>query len=69
MQLSFGEPIPVSELATGPEAAGELVENTLWPEVQAEYGRLRARPGLIAAGIAAAGLGGLLLRRRGRKRR
>jgi hypothetical protein len=32
----------------------------LWPEVEEEFQRLRARPGLIAA----LGIGGLLIRRR-----
>jgi LPXTG-motif cell wall-anchored protein len=50
-----------------PEVAGELVEESLWPQVEGEYRRLRARPTLIAAGLAALGLaGGLLLRRRRR---
>jgi 1-acyl-sn-glycerol-3-phosphate acyltransferase len=47
--------------------AGELVEESLWPQVEGEYRRLRARPTLIAAGLAALGVGGgLLLRRRRR---
>ena len=66
VQVAFSPPIPVSELAATPDAAGELVEGTLWPEVETSYRRLRARPGLIAAGIAAVGLGGLLVRRRRR---
>jgi 1-acyl-sn-glycerol-3-phosphate acyltransferase len=36
----------------------------LWPEVEEEFQRLRARPGLIAAALAALGIGGLLIRRR-----
>jgi 1-acyl-sn-glycerol-3-phosphate acyltransferase len=70
VQIAFSEPIPVSQLASTPEAAGELVENLLWPEVESEFRRLRARPGVIAAGLAALGVGGgLLVRRRGRSRR
>jgi len=72
VQVAFSEPIPVSELASTPEAAGELVERTLWPEVESEFRRLRSRPGLIAAGLTALGIGGGLLvrsRRRGRGRR
>jgi 1-acyl-sn-glycerol-3-phosphate acyltransferase len=67
VQVAFSEPIPVSHLASTPEAAGELVQDTLWPEVESEFRRLRSRPGLIAAGVAALGIGGgLLLRRRRR---
>jgi hypothetical protein len=40
----------------------------LWPTVSDDYRRLKAGPGLVAAGVAAAGLG-LLLERRRRKRR
>jgi 1-acyl-sn-glycerol-3-phosphate acyltransferase len=68
VQVAFAEPIAVAELAASPEAAGTLVSDTLWPSVEGEYRRLRARPTLIAAGLAAVGLGGGLLFRR-RKRR
>jgi 1-acyl-sn-glycerol-3-phosphate acyltransferase len=69
VQVAFAAPIPVSELAATPEAATELVEQALWPEVEGEFRRLRARPGLIAAGLAALGIGGGLLVRRERSRR
>jgi 1-acyl-sn-glycerol-3-phosphate acyltransferase len=65
VQVAFAEPIPAAHLPSTPEAAGELVEGRLWPEVEGEYRRLRARPGLVAAGLAALGLGGgLLVQRR-----
>ena len=65
VQVAFSAPIPVSELPATPEGAGELIEGKVWPEVESEYGRLRSRPGLIAAGLAAAGLGaGLAVRQR-----
>ena len=57
VQVAFGEPIPASSLPSTPEAAGELIEGRLWPEVEGEYRRLRARPGVIAAGLTAVGLG------------
>jgi 1-acyl-sn-glycerol-3-phosphate acyltransferase len=70
VQVAFAEPIPVSELPPTPEGAGELIESKVWPEVESEFGRLRARPGLIAAGLAAAGLGaGLAVRARRRRAR
>jgi 1-acyl-sn-glycerol-3-phosphate acyltransferase len=69
VQVAFSPPIAVSDLAPTPEAASELIEGVVWPSVEGEYRRLRARPTVIAAGLAALGLGGgLLLRRRKRRR-
>lgn len=68
VQVSFGEPIDVRALEATPEAAADLVEETLWPEVEGQFGRLRARPTLIAAGLAALGIGGGLALRRRRRR-
>jgi hypothetical protein len=67
--VAFAEPIPSHELAATPEAAGELVEGKLWPEVEGEYRRLKARPTAVAAGLAALGLGGGLLVQRQRRAR
>jgi 1-acyl-sn-glycerol-3-phosphate acyltransferase len=70
VQVAFAEPIAAHELASTPEAAGLLVEEKLWPEVEGEYRRLRARPTLIAAGLAALGVGsGLLVQRQRAARR
>ena len=69
VQVAFSEPIPVSDLAATPDAAATLISDTLWPEVEGEYRRLRARPTLIAAGLAAIGIGGGLLARRRRRRK
>jgi 1-acyl-sn-glycerol-3-phosphate acyltransferase len=71
VQVAFSEPIPVERLPSTPEAAGELIEEKLWPEVEGSYRRLRGRPGLIAAGLAALGLGlgGAAVRRRAARRR
>jgi 1-acyl-sn-glycerol-3-phosphate acyltransferase len=68
VQIAFSEPISVARLAATPEVASELVEGTLWPEVEGQYRRLRARPTLIAAGLAALGIGGGVLLRSRRRR-
>ena len=68
--ISFGEPIEVAGLGPSPETAREIVAEELWPEVQREFGMLRAHRGLIAAGLAALGLGaGVATRRRRTQRR
>jgi 1-acyl-sn-glycerol-3-phosphate acyltransferase len=69
VQVAFAEPIEVAELVSSPEGAGELVEEMLWPEVQSEFRRLRDRPGLIAAGVAAIGVSGLVAGQQRRQRR
>jgi 1-acyl-sn-glycerol-3-phosphate acyltransferase len=66
VQVAFAKPIPVSEIAATREGAAELVDEMLWPEVEGEYRRLRARPTLAAAALAALGVGGFLIRRRRR---
>ena len=63
VQLTF-LPAVVPEAKAGPDAVSELIDERVWPAVQDEYGRLRAKPGLIAAGLAAIGIGGGLLARR-----
>jgi 1-acyl-sn-glycerol-3-phosphate acyltransferase len=57
VQVSFGEPIPVAGLEATPEDAGRLIDEAVWPVISEDYRRLRARPGLIAAGLAAVGIG------------
>jgi len=65
VRLSFGDPIPVEEIPATPEAAGNLLSDELWPEVEGQFGRLRAHPGLVAAGLAALGIGaGVAVKRR-----
>jgi len=64
VRIVFGEPIPVTDLAPTPEHAGMLLDQTLWPTVSEEYQKLRNTPGLIAGGLAAAGIGYALYRRR-----
>jgi 1-acyl-sn-glycerol-3-phosphate acyltransferase len=58
VQVAFTPAIAPAELESTPEAAAELIEGQVWPEVQREWHRLRSRPGLIAAALAALGLGG-----------
>ena len=68
VQVAFSEPVQVAELDAGPEAAADVIEEMVWPEVEGEYRRLRARPTVIAAGLAALGIGGGVLLRRKRRR-
>jgi 1-acyl-sn-glycerol-3-phosphate acyltransferase len=59
VQVSFAPAISPAELEATPEAAQELIEQQVWPEVEREFRRLRANPGVIAAIVAAlAGAGG-----------
>ena len=57
VQVSFAEPIPVADLQATPDDAGKLISDAVWPVVTDDYRKLRARPGVIAAGVAAVGLG------------
>ena len=62
VQLSFAPAITPAELEATPEAAADLIEEQVWPEVEREFRRLRANPGLIAAivaGLSAAAGGGV----------
>ncbi len=63
VQVAFGAPISVKELAATPEAAGRLVEGEVWPEVESQFRGLLSHPGVIAAGLAALGIGGAALAR------
>jgi 1-acyl-sn-glycerol-3-phosphate acyltransferase len=65
--VSFGEPIEVDARGPSPEAARELVSERVWPVVQREFGTLRSHPGLVAAALAALGVGaGVAMRKRRR---
>lgn len=69
VRLSFGEPIPVDGLEASRETAHELIAEEVWPEVEREFGRLRAHRGAIAVALAALGVGagaGIAARRRRR---
>jgi len=66
VQVAFAPAIEVGELAVTPEGAAEVVEGMVWPEVEGEFRRLRARPTVIAASLAALGIGGgVLAKQRG----
>jgi 1-acyl-sn-glycerol-3-phosphate acyltransferase len=66
VRIAFGEPIPVTDLSPTPEHAGLLLDQTVWPTISEEYDRLRASPGVVAAGLAALGVGYAVYRRRRR---
>ena len=68
VRVSFGEPVRVEAADPSPEAAGDLLEGKVWPEVERERERLLSHPGVIAAGIAALGLGAGVAARRRRRR-
>jgi len=68
VQIAFRPAIPAP--AGGAKEVSELIDQLVWPAVRDEYARLRAPPGLIAAGLGALGLGaGLLARRQSARRR
>jgi 1-acyl-sn-glycerol-3-phosphate acyltransferase len=58
VQVAFAPPVTPAEFEATPQAASELIEEHVWPQVEREYHRLRARRGLIAAALAALGAGG-----------
>ena len=67
VQLAFSAPVPAVDLPPTPEAAGELVEERVWPEVEKEFRGLLSRPGVIAAALTVLGAGvggGVAYRRR-----
>lgn len=57
VQIAFGAPILVDHLDATPEGAARLIETAVWPSITEDYRQLKARPGLIAGSLAAAGLG------------
>ena len=66
VRLVFGSPVSVEGLTATPEDASAAI-NAAWPQVTEEYTRWQNRPGLIAAGLAAVGLGAWVVRRQLRK--
>jgi 1-acyl-sn-glycerol-3-phosphate acyltransferase len=69
VQVAFAKPIPVGEVAASPEAAGQLMEGIVWPQIEGEFRRLRTRQSLIAAGLTALGVGGGVLVRQQRRKK
>ncbi|KRC48796.1 MULTISPECIES: lysophospholipid acyltransferase family protein [unclassified Nocardioides] len=66
VRIVFGTPVSVEGLEATPEDAASAI-GAAWPQVTEEYTRWQNRPGVIAAGAAALGLGAWLgWRRRGR---
>jgi 1-acyl-sn-glycerol-3-phosphate acyltransferase len=68
VQIAFLPPIS-PQPDHGPDEVSKLIDSRVWPAVRQEYGRLRANPGVIAAGLAALGVGGVMARRRRDARR
>ncbi len=63
VQLAFLPAIASEPALDGHDPASQLIDELVWPAVQERYGSLRASPGLIAALLAAIGVGGGLLAR------
>ena len=68
VRVSFGKPITVEPDEPTPDAAAELLDGRVWPEVERERERLLSHPGVIAAAVAALGLGAGVAARRRRRR-
>jgi 1-acyl-sn-glycerol-3-phosphate acyltransferase len=66
VRMVFGDPVPVEGLEATPEDAA-LAIGQAWPQVEQEYAKWQARPGVIVASAAAIGLGALVVSKR-RKR-
>lgn len=64
VQVTFLPAVEAAQLGSGPEAVSELIDGLVWPAVRQQYGRQLARQGLVAAMLAAAGIGGRLVARR-----
>jgi 1-acyl-sn-glycerol-3-phosphate acyltransferase len=63
VQLAF-LPAVTPQVDAGREEVEELIDERVWPAVREEYGRLRARPGAVIAGLAELGIGGGMLAKR-----
>ncbi len=59
VRIVFGTPVPATGLEATPEDAAAAI-GAAWPQVSEEYARWQNRPGVVAAGLAAVGLGAWL---------
>jgi 1-acyl-sn-glycerol-3-phosphate acyltransferase len=66
VRLVFGEPVSVEGLSATPEDAATAI-GAAWPQVSEAYARWQGRPTLIAAGLAAIGLGAWAVKKRSGK--
>jgi 1-acyl-sn-glycerol-3-phosphate acyltransferase len=57
VRVSFATAILPAQLEATPEAAADLIQNQVWPQVEREFARLKSHPGLIAALVAALSAG------------
>jgi 1-acyl-sn-glycerol-3-phosphate acyltransferase len=53
VRIAFAPPIPAAHIEATPEAAGDLIEKQVWPEVEREFNALRGI--VVAAAVTAAG--------------
>lgn len=67
VQVAFSPPVPVESLPPTREAAVELTEEHVWPEVERSWRALRSRRTAAAALLAALSVGGGLAYRRSRR--
>jgi 1-acyl-sn-glycerol-3-phosphate acyltransferase len=63
VRIAFGDPVAVEGLEATPEHAAQAIDE-VWPQITEEYTRWQRRPGVIAAGVAALGLGAWIVKRR-----
>lgn len=57
VQVAFAPAIVPAQLEATPEAAAELIDSQVWPQVEREFDRLRSNPGVVAAVLAALSAG------------